>query len=93
MPLYARTRNFRVYEPGVIPGLFQTVDYARALMASVIAFHQMPDDLDAAVSARVQRQGVVYQGDHRLAMLLEESRLHTRIGGTGTEPKPGSPWS
>jgi transcriptional regulator with XRE-family HTH domain len=82
MPLYARTRKFRVYEPGVIPGLFQTVDYARALMASVIAFHQMLDDLDAAVSARLQRQGVVYKGDHRLAVLLEESALRARIGGT-----------
>jgi Helix-turn-helix domain len=24
LPLYERTRQFRIYEPGVIPGLFQT---------------------------------------------------------------------
>lgn len=51
-------------------------------MASVIAFHQMLDDLDAAVSARLQRQSIVYAGDHRLAVLLEESALRARIGGT-----------
>jgi len=32
LPLYERTRQFRIYEPGVIPGLFQTAEYARARM-------------------------------------------------------------
>ena len=82
VPLYARTRRFRLYEPGVVPGVFQTLDYARALMSSVITFHQMPDDLDAAVVARVRRQRVVYEGDHQLAVLMEESALRARIGST-----------
>jgi transcriptional regulator with XRE-family HTH domain len=81
LPLYERTRHFQVYEPGTIPGLFQTPEYARALMASVIAFHHMPDDLDAAVVARMARQRVTRTGDHRIAALLEESALRARIGG------------
>ncbi|MFC1437707.1 helix-turn-helix transcriptional regulator [Streptacidiphilus sp. N1-10] len=81
MPLYDRTRHFQVYEPGTIPGLFQTREYASALMGSVIAFHGMPDDLDAAVAARMVRQRVVSEGDHRIAVLLEESALRARIGG------------
>lgn len=81
MPLYDRTRHFQVYEPGTVPGLFQTADYARALMGSVIAFHHMPDDLEAAVAARMARQRVIREGDHRIAVLLEESALRARIGG------------
>jgi transcriptional regulator with XRE-family HTH domain len=81
MPLYDRTRHFQVYEPGTIPGLFQTPEYASALMGSVIAFHGMPDDLDAAVAARLARQRVIRQSDHRIAVLLEESALRARIGG------------
>ncbi len=81
VPLYEGTRQFRVYEPGVIPGLFQTPGYARALMAGVIAFHQIPDDTDQAVLARMGRQHVLYEGNHRFAVVLEESALRTRIGG------------
>lgn len=81
MPLYDRTRHFQVYESGTIPGLFQTPEYARALMGSVIAFHGMPNDLDAAVAARMARQRVIREGDHRIAVLLEESALRARIGG------------
>lgn len=81
MPLYDRTRHFQVYEPGTIPGLFQTPEYASALMGSVIAFHGMPDDLEAAVAARMARQRVIREGDHRIAVLLEESALRARIGG------------
>ncbi|TDC78483.1 helix-turn-helix domain-containing protein [Streptomyces hainanensis] len=81
VPLYERTRRFRVYEPGVIPGLFQTADYARALMGAIISFEGYPDDTETAVAARMARQRVVYEGDHRFAVLLEESVLRARIGG------------
>jgi hypothetical protein len=80
VPLYERTRNFRIYEPGVIPGLFQTEAYATARMARIIEFSGIPDDLQAAVAARLTRQRVVYTGDHRFGIVLEEAALHVRIG-------------
>jgi transcriptional regulator with XRE-family HTH domain len=76
-----RTRVFRIYEPGVIPGLFQTLAYATALMGRIIEFSGIPDDVEQAVAARMGRQRVVYGGDHRFAVVLEEWALRSRIGG------------
>lgn len=82
VPLYEHTRHFRVYEPGVIPGLFQVLGYARALMGAIVDFYKFPNDTEAAVAARMERQRVLCEGDHRFAVLLEESALRTRIGGS-----------
>ncbi|WP_238011584.1 helix-turn-helix transcriptional regulator [Dactylosporangium sp. AC04546] len=82
VPLWERTRQFRVYEAGVIPGLFQTSAYARARMRRIIEFNGIPDDLEQAVQARMDRQRVVYTGDHTFAVVLEENALFARIGDT-----------
>jgi transcriptional regulator with XRE-family HTH domain len=84
VPLYERTRLFRIYEPGMVPGLLQTEEYARALMKSIIAFSGIPDDTDEAVAARIARQHVLQSGDHRFAVVLEEQVLWTRIGSAET---------
>ncbi len=83
LPLYERTRQFRIYEHGVIPGLFQTAEYARARMGLIVEFNGIPDDLDTAVAARLERQRVLRRGDHRFAVVLEEWALRSRIGSTG----------
>lgn len=79
IPLYERTRHFRVYEPGVIPGLLQTPAYARALMSAIIEFQGIPDDTGGAVAARIDRQRVLHGGSHTFAFLLEESALRARV--------------
>lgn len=81
---YQATRHFRVYCSHVIPGLLQTSDYARALLARVADFRELPDDSEAAAAARVTRSRVLHEGDHRFAFLLEESVLRYRIGDPGT---------
>ena len=83
-PAYERAKLFRIYEPSLIPGLFQTAEYATAIMASVIDFHDIPNDLDQAVAARLERQRLLYAGDRRFAVVLEEQALRTRIGGIDT---------
>jgi hypothetical protein len=80
VPLYWRTRRFRIYESGVIPGLFQTPAYATARMARIIAFSGIPNDLEDAVAARMDRQRVLYSGDHRFTVVLEEWTLRSRLG-------------
>jgi transcriptional regulator with XRE-family HTH domain len=80
VPLYERTRLFRIHEPGIVPGLFQTPAYATALMGRIIAFSGIPDDLEQAVAARMARQRVVRSGDHKFAVVLEEWALRARIG-------------
>jgi transcriptional regulator with XRE-family HTH domain len=79
-PGYERTRLFRIYEPGLIPGLFQTAEYATALMTGVIEFHDIPDDLDQAVAARLERQRLLYSGDRRFHVVLEQQALRSRVG-------------
>ncbi|MGY6026905.1 helix-turn-helix domain-containing protein [Streptomyces spinosirectus] len=78
--LYQRTRHFRIYCSDVIPGVLQTPGYATALLTSIAAFRGTPDDVNQAVQARVRRNAVTRQGDHRFAILLEESVLRYRIG-------------
>jgi hypothetical protein len=80
LPLYEQTRLFRIYEPGVIPGLFQTLAYARARMGRIITFSGIPNDLEQAVAARLNRQHVLHSGNHRFAVILEEWALRCRIG-------------
>jgi transcriptional regulator with XRE-family HTH domain len=76
--LYERTRSFRIYEPGVVPGLLQTPTYATALMGAIIAFQKIFDDTEAAVAVRIERQRVLHQGG-TFAFLMEESALRARV--------------
>lgn len=81
-PLYERTKLFRGYENTVIPGLFHTAEYAAAIFRFWAGFLNLPDDVDAAVGARIERQRVLYAGDRRFAFVLEEQTLRTRVGDT-----------
>lgn len=80
VPLYERTRTTRVYCSNVVPGLLQTDGYARALLGSIYAFRRIPNDIEEAVAARVERSRVIREGDHRFALLVEESVLRHRMG-------------
>ncbi len=78
--LYERIDLFRIYEHNVVPGLFQTAAYCSAMLSFWIGFLDAPDDLDAAVAARMERQRVLYQAGKRFAVILEEQALRTWFG-------------
>ncbi|MFI5617422.1 helix-turn-helix domain-containing protein [Streptomyces sp. NPDC051567] len=77
---YERTRLFRIYVSNVLPGFFQTAEYATALMQSITHFQGTPNDVAAAVPARLARAQLMYTGARRFAVLIEEWVLRTRIG-------------
>ncbi|WP_331457853.1 MULTISPECIES: DUF5753 domain-containing protein [Kitasatospora] len=77
---YERTRFFRIYVSNVLPGFFQTAEYATALMQSITDFQGTPDDVAAAVPACLARARLMYTGARRFAVLIEEWVLRTRIG-------------
>ncbi|WP_157248470.1 helix-turn-helix domain-containing protein [Nonomuraea typhae] len=79
--LEAETKLFRWYEPVLIPGILHTAEYASAVMSKVIGFYDIPDDLDAGVSARMERQQILYKGDHRFHIIMAEQALRTMVGG------------
>lgn len=83
--LYERVRVFRIYEHNVVPGIFQTADYCAATLSFWIGFLGAPDDLDAAVSVRLERQRVLYRKEKRFAVLLEEQALRTWFGTAETQ--------
>ncbi|MPZ63805.1 MAG: helix-turn-helix domain-containing protein [Propionibacteriales bacterium] len=83
IPLYERTSRFKIYEHNVIPGLFQTEEYMRAMFPFWIGFLGAPDDLDESIAVRMARQAVIYQGGKTFAVVLEEACLRTRLGDAG----------
>lgn len=84
VPLYERTDRFRIYEHHVVPGLFQTVGYARAMLEFWFDFLEIHNDLDDAVAARMTRQSVLYERGKTFAVVLEEAALYTRFGDAET---------
>jgi transcriptional regulator with XRE-family HTH domain len=82
--LYQQTRQFRVYCSDVVPGFLQTSGYATALLKSIAAFRGTPDDVAEAAKARMCRNAVIREGDHRFAIVLEEAVLRHRIGDADT---------
>ncbi|MFZ4300999.1 helix-turn-helix domain-containing protein [Streptomyces cinereoruber] len=80
VPLYEQTQQFHVYCSNVVPGFFQTPDYATALLTSIARFRETPDDVSGAVTVRMKRSQVIHEGGRRFAVLIEESVLRYRIG-------------
>jgi transcriptional regulator with XRE-family HTH domain len=77
----AQAATLRSYEPLLVPGLLQTEDYARAILAARPGGKQ--DDLDDQVAARIGRQAILAQDDApQLWCVVDEGVLHRCIGGS-----------
>ncbi|MBW1596487.1 helix-turn-helix transcriptional regulator [Streptomyces sp. JJ38] len=69
--------SIRTFESQVIPGLLQTEDYARPLLAGA-----RPDHLDDLVAARLSRQEILDAEERpRAWFVLDEQVLRRPIGG------------
>lgn len=77
---YERTSTFRIFEHNVIPGLFQTAAYSAAMLSFWIGFLDVPNDIQAAVADRMERQRVLFHPGKRFAVVLEEQALRTWFG-------------
>jgi transcriptional regulator with XRE-family HTH domain len=75
----ARTSLFRVFESTFLPGLLQTAEYARFRCAQDIRVFKVPNDINEAVAARMQRQAILYQPDKRFHFVLTEAALRYRL--------------
>lgn len=71
----AAVRNF---QPGIIPGLLQTADYALRIME--MANIQGAVDLADAVNVRLARQEALYDKSRRFEFIMTESALRWRPG-------------
>jgi transcriptional regulator with XRE-family HTH domain len=77
--LEAKTRLMRWYEPLLVPGLLHTAEYARAVLRRVIEFYGIPDDLDVGVAERMERQQILYRGNHRFHFVITHQALLTTV--------------
>ncbi|MEU9344679.1 helix-turn-helix transcriptional regulator [Streptomyces sp. NPDC048278] len=84
-PLFERTHRFRSYSSWLVPGLIQTYGYTEAVLRAVQRRRVEVDDVAEAVTARMERQRVLYDGGRRFAFLVEESVLRNGIGGTDVQ--------
>ncbi len=76
-----RVSTIRLFQPACVPGLLQTAEYARRLIAS--GGHTTPGqtrDVAAAVTARLDRQSVLYDETKRIVLLTTEAALRFRPG-------------
>jgi transcriptional regulator with XRE-family HTH domain len=74
-----RATSLRWWEPLLIPGLLQTADYARAILAADPETTE--DQLDELVAARLERQAILDKPNPpTLWVVLDEAVLHRLIG-------------
>jgi transcriptional regulator with XRE-family HTH domain len=74
-------RALRTYETHFIPGLLQTPDYARAVLASTLPPLPGPD-LERGVTLRLKRQQVLTGANPlRVWAVIDEAALRRQVGG------------
>lgn len=78
---YQQTRHGKAYVPTMIWGTLQTEAYATVILRQVVEFLGVPDDVPAGVAKRMERQQVLYDGEHDYDVILGEQALYTNIGG------------
>ncbi len=76
--LEASARVVRNFQPGIIPGLLQTADYARRIMALADTGHD--GGLAAAVAARLARQQALHDPARSFEFVMTEAALRYRPG-------------
>lgn len=67
----------RVFQVGMVPGLLQTGDYAKAILSML---GKPEEEIPPAVNVRMQRQDALYQPGRRFEFVLTEGALRWRPG-------------
>jgi hypothetical protein len=80
IPTYRRTTAFRIHEPIVMPGIFQTEAYTRRMLTFWYTFLDAPDDMEATLAAKAERTAIALTPAKRIAVVLGEQALRTRRG-------------
>lgn len=76
--LEASAERIATYSPLLIPGLVQTPEYTRRVLAA--RGMDSRSDAAAAIGARMQRQRILYEPDRRLEFVVGETALRRRFG-------------
>jgi len=78
--LEAEAATIRQYEVLLVPGLFQTADYARALLRALLPGGE-PEEIERRVQLRMKRQALLAQDDPPTQwVVLDEAALRRPVG-------------
>ena len=80
----AKTKLFRSFQIFVVPGLLQTPEYATAMLTAGSRHLEIPSDIEETVSLRMERQSILYRGEHLFHFVLCESVLISGMVPSGT---------
>ncbi len=83
----AEAAIIREYQPAMIPGIVQTVAYAREMLSipgGVMLTGATPDSIEDLIAQRVKRQELLYQRGHQFQLVLGQAALHTHFGTVDT---------
>jgi transcriptional regulator with XRE-family HTH domain len=76
--LEAAAITISIYQPSIIPGLFQTADYARRVLTMLGTL--VPSEIATALTARLDRQSVLYEETKTINAVITEAALRWRPG-------------
>jgi transcriptional regulator with XRE-family HTH domain len=71
----ANATTIRLYQPSLVPGLLQTAEYARHVLAGKRGTENLAD----AIASRVERQAVLYDESKSFAFVITEGALRWRL--------------
>jgi hypothetical protein len=80
LELVRSTQNSWHYCDNMVWGNLQTREYARAVLQQVVAFHAIPDDVEAGVTRRTARAQFMGRKGRTYHTLLGEQALRTNLG-------------
>jgi transcriptional regulator with XRE-family HTH domain len=83
LELYQATPLVREFQTAVVPAMVQTSSYARQMFVEGRDLHSqldnLPGDIEKAVTARMARQALLYEPNHRYELLLDEAVLYRLV--------------
>ncbi len=79
VPHERAARVLRIFEPALVTGLFQTAEYARAVLSK--RPHIAEDEIENLLAVRLGRQEILARDEAPLVyLLLDEAVLHRQVG-------------
>jgi transcriptional regulator with XRE-family HTH domain len=83
LDLEAGAAALKFFQPVVVPGLFQTDGYARAVHAATAIDQKDAERVDIEIDVRLQRQRAIFEQPNppRIAVVIEEHALRRQLGG------------
>ncbi|GAA0216791.1 helix-turn-helix transcriptional regulator [Actinomadura nitritigenes] len=81
--LEAEAASLKAFQLHLIPGLLQTDDYARAVIAAGVSQETVPD-VEGLAEIRLRRQQILFaENPPHLWAIVSEAALHQQFGGAG----------